>query len=173
MDVEGLIKSRIRDVRDYPKQGILFRDITPLLADGPAFAAVIDSLAGELPRETDVVAGVEARGFIIGAALAHRLGLGFVPIRKKGKLPYRSLSVDYDLEYGSASIEAHEDAFSGAGNAVIVDDLLATGGTAAAAKALVEKLGGRALALAFVVELEGLGGREKLGGCRIISLAKY
>lgn len=173
MDVEALVKSRIRGIADYPKPGILFRDITPLLGDGAAFAEAIGALSRELPPGTDVIAGVEARGFIIGAAVAHELGLGFVPIRKKGKLPYRTATVDYDLEYGSSAIEAHEDAFSSAKNAAIVDDLLATGGTAAAAGSLVERLGGHVLAYAFVVELQDLKGREKLGGRRIISLAKY
>ncbi len=173
MDIEALVKSRVRDVKDYPKQGILFRDITPLLADGSVFSAVIDALAEEIPKGTDVVVGVEARGFIIGAALAHRLGIGFVPIRKRGKLPYNTVSIDYELEYGSASIEVHEDAFSARKGAVIIDDLLATGGTAAAAKSLVKRLGGNVLAFASVVELADLNGRAKLEGTRIISLAKY
>lgn len=163
----------VRGVKDYPKEGILFRDITPLLDDGAAFSTVVDELAVLIPLGADVVAGIEARGFIFGAALAHKLGIGFAPIRKAGKLPYPALKVEYELEYGTAAIEAHVDAFSRNKNVVIVDDLLATGGTASAAKELVEKLGGRVLAHAFIIELLGLKGRDRLGGCNVISLAKY
>lgn len=173
MDLEELVKSRVRDVKDYPKRGTVFRDMTPLLADGPAFSSVIDALAARLPAETDVVAGIESRGFIIGGALAHRMGTGFVPIRKGGKLPCRTVGVDYELEYGRAEMEVHEDALSGKRNVAVVDDLLATGGTAEAAGTLVRRLHGRVLAFAFVMELAGLGGRRRLGGVEAISLARY
>lgn len=166
------MKKRIRDVKDYPKQGIVFKDITPLLSDRDALASAVDLLSEKLPGGADVIAGIEARGFILGSALAYKMKLGFVPIRKKGKLPYKTESVDYDLEYGSSSIEAHEDAFENADNVVIVDDLLATGGTASAAQQLVEKLGGNVSATEFLVELQGLGGRDRLKG-NVISIIKY
>lgn len=160
-------------MQDYPKRGVVFRDITPLLSYGKAFSESIDALAERIPKQCDVIVGVEARGFIIGAALAQRLGIGFVPIRKQGKLPRGKVSVDYDLEYGSGTMEIHGDAFSERKNAVIADDLLATGGTAAAARALVEKTGGNALACAFIIELQGLGGRDRLQGIDIVALARY
>ncbi len=171
---EAELKARVRDIPDYPKKGIMFRDITPLLKDPGAFAACIDELARRLDgKRFDYIAGIEARGFIIGSALAHRMGKGFVPIRKKGKLPYQKVSAQYSLEYGTETIEMHSDAIEKGSSTVIVDDLLATGGTAAAAASLVRSVGGDVAAYAFVIELAGLKGRQKLGNREVIALAKY
>lgn len=167
------IRSSIRDVPDYPKKGILFRDITPLLKNQELFLSCIDEFARRLDgRDIDFVAGIEARGFIIGTALAMRLGKGFVPLRKKGKLPYKTIEAQYDLEYGSATLEIHADALEKGDKVVIVDDLLATGGTAEAAVKLVGMLGASVVALVFLVELEGLGGRAKISS-DVISLIDY
>ena len=165
---EGLI----RDVPDFPTEGIIFKDITPLLDDGDALRWAADALADRFSdTQADRVVGVEARGFILGAAVAYRLGLGFVPFRKPGKLPYSTLSVDYQLEYGTASLEAHTDALSPGQRALIVDDVLATGGTAAAAVELVDSAGAEVVGVGFLVELGFLDGRAKLGdGCPVISL---
>lgn len=167
--IAELVDSRLRDIPDFPQPGILFKDITPLLADGQAFGAVIDELAA---RHTgvDLVAGVEARGFVVGAALAHRLGIGFVPVRKAGRLPGQTVQLAYDLEYGSATIEVHADAFTAGEDVLVVDDVLATGGTAAAACQLVEQAGGHVTAVAVVIELLGLGGRERLSGRTVDAL---
>ncbi len=157
------LAEHIRSIPDWPKKGILFRDITPLLADGNAFAAAIEDLAGRYEdKNISCVAAVEARGFIFGAAIAARLGIGFVPIRKKGKLPYKTESVTYDLEYGKDTLEVHVDAVEKGSNILMVDDLLATGGTMAAACKLIEKIGGKVAGIAFLVELKDLNGREKI-----------
>lgn len=169
-----LIKSVIREIPDFPKPGILFYDITPVLADPAAFDRVIDLLEARA-RELDVeaVVGMESRGFLFGAPLALRLGVPFVPVRKAGKLPYKTESASYALEYGEATIEIHQDALKPGQKTLIVDDLLATGGTAAAAASLVRKVGGEIEELAFVVELGFLGGREKLGDAPAFSLVNY
>jgi adenine phosphoribosyltransferase len=153
----------IRGIPDWPKKGILFRDITPLLADRNAFSAAVQALAGRYENKNiDYVAAVEARGFIFGAAVAARLGAGFVPIRKRGKLPYKTESVTYDLEYGTDTLQVHIDAVKKGSGVLMVDDLLATGGTMAAACRLIEKIGGKVEGIAFLVELKDLNGREKI-----------
>jgi adenine phosphoribosyltransferase len=162
---------RIRDVPDFPKPGILFKDITPVLGDPAALAEVIDALVERVDgRSIDRVAGIESRGFIFGTALALRLGVGFIPIRKKGKLPAKTVSVTYDLEYGTDTLEMHADALERGGRILVVDDLLATGGTAAATARLVAEVGGVVDAFAFVIELDALGGRARLGETEVISL---
>ncbi len=168
------VEKAIRSIPDYPKPGIIFRDITPVLKDRDAFRACIEALKAEANgMEIDYVVGIDARGFIIGAALAYELRLGFIPARKKGKLPYRSVSAEYTLEYGTATLEMHEDALGKGDRVLVVDDLLATGGTAAAVGKLVERLGAKVKAYAFVVELPDLGGRKRLGNTRIISLVRF
>ena len=169
-DLSALIAGRLRDVPDFPSPGILFKDITPLLGDGAAFGAVTRELAERWGDHIDVVSGVEARGFVFGAALAHQLGMGFVPIRKAGKLPPETTSISYDLEYGSATIEVHADAFAAGTRVLVVDDVLATGGTAAAACELVERAGGEVVAVAFVLELAFLDGRARLAGRQVDAL---
>jgi adenine phosphoribosyltransferase len=168
------LKSHIRDIPDFPKKGILFKDITPLLREPAAFARVIDKLAehhrGDRIR---TVAAVESRGFIFGGALAIKLGASFVPIRKPGKLPHVTLAETYSLEYGNDTIEMHSDAVDVGDRVLILDDLLATGGTAAAAASLVRKLGGDVVGASFVVELAFLGGRARLGSVPIFSLISY
>ena len=157
------LRSAIRNVPDFPKPGILFRDITPLLADVGAFREAVRRMAEPYAQgDVDVVVGAEARGFIFGAPIALALGAGFVPVRKKGKLPAETTSVTYDLEYGSDTIEMHTDAVSGGTRAVMVDDLLATGGTMAACCEMVEKAGGAIVGVEFLIELAFLGGRAKL-----------
>lgn len=153
----------MRDIPDYPEPGVVFKDITPLLADGPVFSAVIDYLAG-CAGEIDLVAGMEARGFIFGAPVAHALGVGFLPVRKAGKLPHVTLQTSYDLEYGSASIEIHADSVSPGTRVLVVDDVLATGGTAAATARLLEEAGAVVTRLAFLLEISALGGRALLAG---------
>jgi adenine phosphoribosyltransferase len=154
----------IRDVPDYPGPGVMFKDITPLLADGPAFAAVVEHLAdvARLAGGIDLVAGMEARGFIMGAPVATALGVGFVPVRKAGKLPGPMLGVDYDLEYGSARVELHHETIAPGARVLVVDDVLATGGTAAATVSLIEEAGGVVVGLAFLLELTFLAGRSRL-----------
>ncbi len=168
------LKKLIREVPDFPKPGILFYDITTLLKDRDGFKAVIDALKEhyEQPR-VDLVLGVEARGFIFAPALAYALGAGFVPVRKPKKLPARTVREEYQLEYGTDSLEIHADAIQPGQNVLIVDDLLATGGTAAAVARLVEKLGGKVSGLGFVVELDFLKGRAKLAGYDVFSLLQY
>jgi adenine phosphoribosyltransferase len=158
-----VIESYIRDVPDFPKPGILFKDITPLLQSPKGLQLTIEQLGQVVdPSSYDTVVGIESRGFIFGTALAHQLGKGFVPIRKPGKLPWKTASESYELEYGSDKIEIHVDAVEGAPRVLIVDDLLATGGTAEAALKLVRKIGGHPVACAFVIELGFLPGRERL-----------
>ena len=164
-----LIRKRIRDVPDYPQPGISFKDITPLLADGPAFAAVVGELAAGLGA-VDKVAGIEARGFILAAPVAARLGAGFVPVRKAGKLPAATYREDYQLEYGTATIEVHTDAFEPGERVLIVDDVLATGGTAAATASLVRRSGAEVAAIAVLLELGFLNGRTSLPGLEVRSL---
>lgn len=157
------IKSLIRTIPHYPKQGIQFRDITTLLKDPIGFRAVIDALAHHYSsQKIDKIAGIEARGFIIGAALAYKLGVGFVPVRKSGKLPAETLGHDYALEYGSDRVEIHTDAIEQGEQILLVDDLIATGGTAIAAAVLIQKLGGELLGCAFVIDLPNLGGSQQL-----------
>jgi adenine phosphoribosyltransferase len=164
----------IRAVPDWPKPGILFRDITPLLGDPAAFSAAIEALSRGFPKGTiDYVAAVEARGFIFGSAVAERLKAGFVPIRKKGKLPFETQRVTYDLEYGTDTLEVHVDAVRKGSKVLLVDDLLATGGTMQAACRLIEQIGGTVAGICFLIELKDLGGRAKLGGYRVRSVIAY
>ena len=168
-DVAELIRSRIRDVADYPQPGVTFKDITPLLADGAAFAAVVGALASGYDG-VDKVAGIEARGFILAAPVAIQLGAGFVPVRKQGKLPGPTYAQSYDLEYGSATIEVHQDAFAPGERVLIVDDVLATGGTGAATAELVRKAGAEVTGIAVILELSFLHGRPRLPDVPIRSL---
>jgi adenine phosphoribosyltransferase len=168
-DLAGLIKAKVRDVADYPQAGVVFKDITPLLADGKALAAVVGALAaGHGP--VDKVAGIEARGFILAAPVASQLGSGFVPVRKHGRLPRPTYAQSYDLEYGTATIEVHQDAFAPGERVLIVDDVLATGGTAAATMALVERAGAEVVGIAVILELAFLGGRARLPTGQLRSL---
>ena len=170
----GDLASAIRDIPDFPKPGILFKDITPLLRDGALFHEAIDGLAAQVVgRQIDAVVGMESRGFIFGAPIAYKLGVGFVPVRKLGKLPAQTISVEYDLEYGSATLEMHTDALKPGASVLIVDDLLATGGTVAGTIELVKKLGGNIVGLAFLIELQDLHGRDRLAGYEITTLLKY
>jgi len=156
------LKKLVRDIPDFPKPGIIFKDITTLIENPEAFRFLVDTLADHcLKLRPEKIAGIEARGFIIGAAIAYKLGLGFIPIRKPGKLPYTSERVQYDLEYGTDSLEIHVDAVDAA-RVVLIDDLLATGGTAGAAVQLIEKVGGTVAGIGFVIELAFIGGRKKL-----------
>ena len=157
------VRSAIRDIPDFPKPGILFKDITPVLSDPELYKFVVDAFADRLrSRQVGKLAVIESRGFLFGAAVAYQLGIGLVPIRKKGKLPYKTVEQSYDLEYGTATLEIHEDAFRAGERVAILDDLLATGGTARAAAELVEKLGANVVELDFLVELAFLKGRDKL-----------
>jgi len=165
-----LVTSLLRDVPDYPVTGVLFRDITPVLADPAGLKACIDGLVPLVPAGVGVVAGVEARGFVLGSPLALALGTGFVPVRKAGKLPGPVRSAQYALEYGTAQIEVHADAFTAGQQVVVVDDVLATGGTAAAACELVEDTGARVAAVVVLIELEALRGRDALAGRDVRSL---
>ena len=168
------LKKHIRHVPDFPKAGILFYDITTLLKDAAGFKATIDLLATPYTGQgIDVVVGIESRGFILGGAVAERIGAGFIPIRKPGKLPSRALKESYDLEYGKDALEIHHDAVEKGQRVLIVDDVLATGGTAAAATQLVKKLGGDLHGLAFLIELVGLNGKAKLAGERVYSVLQY
>jgi adenine phosphoribosyltransferase len=168
------LEAYIRDIPDFPKPGIGFKDITPLLADADAFRFTVDALAEPFAgRGIDKVLGVEARGFIPGAAVAYRFGAGFVPVRKAGKLPYEIEQEEYALEYGTDLLEIHKDAVHPGERVVIIDDVLATGGTAAATIALAERLGANVVGLAVIVELAFLGGRERLGSHDFTSLITY
>ena len=168
------IQNKIRDIPDFPKPGIVFKDVTPLVKDHAALKLAVHQLLHPfLGSDINVVAGMEARGFIFGSLVAWELGLPFIPLRKPGKLPYDVQSVSYDLEYGSATLEAHIDAFSKDDKVLLIDDLLATGGTAKASCELIEKLGAEVVACAFVVELDFLRGRDKLTGHPIHSLIHY
>ena len=170
------IKSRIRTVPHYPKQGIMFRDITTLLKDAVGFRIMVNEFVNRYTGvKVDKVAGIEARGFIIGAALAYQLGVGFVPIRKKGKLPAETIGQEYELEYGTDKIEIHVDAIDKGERVLLVDDLIATGGTAAAAVKLIESMGGKIVECAFVIDLPDLGGRKRLEkhGHKVFALSEF
>lgn len=168
------LKKMIREIPDYPKPGILFYDLTTLLQDPKGFHMLVDRLCSHYEgKKVDVVAGIEARGFIFGPALAYRLGAGFIPVRKPKKLPSKTVSVTYQLEYGTDTLEIHEDAVKKGQHVLLCDDLLATGGTAAAAISLARKLGGEIVGAAFAVELNFLNGRAKLPGVDVFSLLKY
>jgi adenine phosphoribosyltransferase len=170
-DLPGLISARIRDIPDYPRPGIVFKDITPLLADADAFAAVVSAMAeGSGEADIDKVVGIEARGFILAAPVACCLGAGFVPVRKQGKLPAETLAESYQLEYGTATVEVHVDAFQPGDRVLIVDDVLATGGTAAASVSLVRRSGAEVAAVSVLLELGFLGGRARLPDVEVRSL---
>jgi adenine phosphoribosyltransferase len=170
MDLSRLI----RDVPDFPIEGILFKDITPLLQEPAALRQAVDAIADHFrERGVDSVVAIESRGFIFGAPLAYCMNVGFVPVRKPGKLPYKTISVEYSLEYGTNTLEIHQDAIKPGEKVLIVDDLLATGGSAKAAIELVERLGGEVVGLAFLVELEFLHGRSKLKGYDVLTLTRY
>jgi len=173
-DLTSGLKTLIREIPDYPKPGILFYDLTTLLQDGKGFHALVEQLCDHYNgRKIDIVAGIEARGFIFAPALAYRLGAGFVPVRKPKKLPWKTMSVTYQLEYGSDQLEIHQDAVKQGQRVLLCDDLLATGGTAAAAIQLVRQSGGEVAGAAFAVELNFLNGRKKLPGVDVFSLLKY
>jgi adenine phosphoribosyltransferase len=168
------LRAHVRDVPDFPKPGILFKDITPLLADVSAFRAAVEGLAAPFRgRGIDVVAAPEARGFIFAAPLALELGAGFVPIRKPGKLPYRTISREYDLEYGRDALHVHEGVIAAGRRVLLLDDVLATGGTMRACRDLIGLAGGEVVALAFLVELSILNGRQGLGDSEVFSLIRY
>lgn len=168
------MQSFVRAIPDFPIPGILFRDITPLLRDKRAFAGAIDMIAGAFANaKIDHVVAIEARGYILGAPVAYKLGAGFVPVRKPGKLPYDKINVDYALEYGTNTLEMHKDALAAGDRVLLVDDLLATGGTAAATRTLLERLGANVVGIAFLIELTALGGRTKLEGADVRSFITY
>src|ERR671918_2267302 len=168
------LASKIRDIPDFPKRGIVFKDIMPLLADADALHETVEQLAGFAePRRPDLILGAEARGFILGAALAYRLNCGFIAARKPGKLPWRTVSAKYALEYGFDALELHADAIAHGARVLVHDDLLATGGTAKAKCDLVEQLGGEVVGVAFIISLEFLHGRDRLDGYDVHSLIQY
>ena len=176
MTREEIIKSKIRSIPDYPKKGIIFRDITTLLNDPEGFRMTIDAFIRRYSKmNIDYIAGIEARGFLIGGAIAYELRKGLVPVRKKGKLPYETVSHEYELEYGTDTIEVHIDAIKKGDRVLIIDDLLATGGTSLAAAALMEKLGGEVVELAFIVDLPDVGGRKKIEkkGYNLFTLVQF
>lgn len=168
------LKDYIRNIKDYPKEGILFRDITTLLKDKDAFKLAIDKMAEQVKnKKIDLIVGAESRGFLIGSALAYKMNCGFIPVRKKGKLPYKTISEEYALEYGSDTLFMHEDAIKKGDNVLVVDDLIATGGTALAMIKMVEKLGGNVIGSSFLIELEELNGRKEIEKYPINVLIKY
>ena len=168
------LKDYIRSIQDYPKEGILFRDITTLLKDKDAFKLAIDKMAEQVKdKKVDLIVGAESRGFLIGSALAYKMNCGFIPVRKKGKLPYKTISEEYDLEYGTDTLYMHEDAIKKGDNVLVVDDLIATGGTALAMIKMVEKLGGNVIGSSFLIELEELNGRKEIEKYPINILIKY
>ena len=172
--MDSFLKKHIRDVKDFPKPGIVFKDITPLLQNHEAFDHIISHLVERYAdKNIDAVAGIESRGFLFGTPLAHQLKASFVPVRKKGKLPYDTVGISYDLEYGSATIEMHTDAIRKGQRVLVVDDLLATGGTAGATCELIERQGGKVVECAFVVELAFLNGREKIKNSPVHVLVSY
>src|SRR5438128_6095173 len=168
------VRALVRDVPDFPQKGVVFKDITPLLADDDAFSSVIDLIVVHYGRgNVDKVVGIEARGFILASPVAYHFGAGFVPVRKEGKLPWEAVREEYALEYGTAVLEIHKDAIQPGDRVLIVDDVLATGGTAQATARLVERLGGKVLGIACLIELSFLKGRERLGGYDFFSLITY
>jgi adenine phosphoribosyltransferase len=167
------LKTYVRDIPDFPKAGIVFKDITPLIGSGPALAEVVERIAERYRGAIDTVLGIESRGFIVGAPVAHRLGLGLTLVRKPGKLPHQTYTASYQLEYGSDSLQIHQDAFATKSRVLIVDDLLATGGTTSAAIELVRRLGGEVVACAFIIELSFLKGRQRLQAPDVFSLITY
>ena len=168
------IKSQVRSIPDWPIKGVIFRDISTLLIDPKAFKAICSIFYNRyVNRKVDKIVGIDARGFLFGAVLAYELEIGFVPIRKKGKLPYKTIRESYTLEYGQETIEIHEDAITKGERVVIIDDLMATGGTIAASAALVEKLGGEILECAFAIELPDLKGREKMGDRNLFAIVEF
>ena len=170
-DVRGRLRALVRDVPDFPRPGIVFRDITGILRDASAFADAVDAMAAPFAGEAiTAVAGIESRGFILGAAVALRLDTGFVPVRKEGRLPAERIAAAYELEYGSAVLEVHSDAMRPGDRVLIVDDLLATGGTAAATASLIERLGAEVAGFAFLIELGRLRGAERIGAHRHVAL---
>jgi adenine phosphoribosyltransferase len=173
MDIDQ-IKALIRDVPDFPEPGIVFKDITPVLADPMAFSTITDMIVVHFGRgNVDKVVGIEARGFIMASPVAYHFNAGFVPIRKKGKLPWQTVEQEYALEYGTATLELHRDSIGAGERVLIVDDVLATGGTAKAAASLVQEIGGTVCGIACVIELEFLKGREKLEGYELLTLIRY
>jgi adenine phosphoribosyltransferase len=176
MNLEETLKSKIRAIPDFPKKGIVFRDITTLLNDAEGFRMAIDALVRRYAgMDIDYIAGIEARGFLLGGALAYELRKGLVPVRKKGKLPYETVSHEYELEYGTDSIEVHIDAVKKGDRVLIIDDLLATGGTSLACAQLIEKIGGVVVELAFIVDLPDVGGRQKIerSGYSMFALVQF
>jgi adenine phosphoribosyltransferase len=168
------VRALVRDVPDYPRPGVLFKDITPLLADHTAFAGIVDAIVQHHGRGTvDTVVGIEARGFILAAPVAYHFGAGFVPVRKQGKLPWRTLTASYTLEYGEAVLEVHQDAFTAGDRVLIVDDVLATGGTVKATEQLIRRAGGDVVGCSVLLELTALGGRERLTGLDVHALVSY
>lgn len=168
------LKSKIREIKNFPKEGISFKDITTLLQDGEGFKYTVDKIIEDLKdKNVDIVVGPEARGFLMGTPVAYGLGVGFVPVRKPGKLPFETVKHEYDLEYGKDCLEIHKDSIKEGQRVAIVDDLLATGGTMGATAKLIEKLGGKVVAMEFLIELEFLNGRENLQEYHINSLIKY
>lgn len=168
------LKDYIRSIQNYPKEGILFRDITTLLKDKDAFKLAIDKMAEQVKdKKVDLIVGAESRGFLIGSALAYKMNCGFIPVRKKGKLPYKTISEEYALEYGTDTLYMHEDAIKKGDNVLVVDDLIATGGTALAMIKMVEKLGGNVIGSSFLIELEELNGRKEIEKYPINILIKY
>jgi adenine phosphoribosyltransferase len=168
------LKDKIRSIPDFPIPGILFRDITPMLQDPVAMRSAVDLIADAYKdKKIDIVVGIEARGYILGSPVAYKLGAGFVPVRKPGKLPFDKISVDYALEYGTNTLEMHNDAFGGGHRVLIVDDLLATGGTAAAVRKMVDQLGATIVGFAFLIELAALDGRAKLPGVDVRTFITY
>lgn len=171
---ERLLAQRVRDIPDFPKPGIMFRDITPLMGDPVTLSTVIDEISVGFGRGSlDKVVGIEARGFVVAAPVAYHLAAGFVPVRKAGKLPWDTESESYSLEYGEEILEIHRDAIHPGERVAIVDDVLATGGTASATARLVERLGGKVVRIAFVIELNALQGRDRLAGYDLLSLLRY
>src|SRR5215475_2992488 len=174
LDTIERLRTALRDVPNFPKKGIVFKDITPILSDPALFRASVDLFLDRCrTRKIDKIVGIDARGFLFGSAVAYELGVGFVPIRKRGKLPFKTEIASYSLEYGEAEMEMHIDAISAGERIVLVDDLLATGGTSAAAAVLIRKAGGHLLEAQFLIELESLHGRERLESTPIISFLKY
>jgi adenine phosphoribosyltransferase len=173
MNIEDL-KALVRDVPDFPQPGVMFKDITPLLADEIAFSTVIDLIVVHFGRgNVDKVVGIEARGFILASPVAYHFGAGFVPVRKKDKLPWETITEEYELEYGTAALEIHKDAIRPGERVLVVDDVLATGGTARATASLVERVGGKVVGIACLIELTFLGGRERLRGYELFTLLTY